>query len=155
MFWTSPTVNAQINEMLGYDLVILQYGLNILEPGIRSFAKYGEQIEKMIAYIRQCFPTAAVLVMSVSDRSVKSDSGFVPMDSAPYMAAAQRQAAQNSGAAFWSAYDAMQSLGGKMCIRDKSLCRASAMPCSAPQRMKRTAAPCHRPPSSMVTSRLK
>lgn len=42
MFWTSPTVNAQINEMLGYDLVILQYGLNILEPGIRSFAKYGE-----------------------------------------------------------------------------------------------------------------
>lgn len=35
MFWTSPTVNAQINEMLGYDLVILQYGLNILEPGIR------------------------------------------------------------------------------------------------------------------------
>ena len=58
MFWTSPTVNAQINEMLGYDLVILQYGLNILEPGIRSFAKYGEQIEKMIAYIRQCFPTA-------------------------------------------------------------------------------------------------
>lgn len=49
MFWTSPTVNAQINEMLGYDLVILQYGLNILEPGIRSFAKYGEQIEKMIA----------------------------------------------------------------------------------------------------------
>ena len=112
MFWTSPTVNAQINEMLGYDLVILQYGLNILEPGIRSFAKYGEQIEKMIAYIRQCFPTAAVLVMSVSDRSVKSDSGFVPMESAPYMAAAQRQAAQNSGAAFWSAYDAMQSLGG-------------------------------------------
>ena len=112
MFWTSPTVNAQINEMLGYDLVILQYGLNILEPGIRSFAKYGEQIEKMIAYIRQCFPTAAVLVMSVSDRSVKSDSGFVPMDSAPYMAAAQRQAAQNSGAAFWRAYDAMQSLGG-------------------------------------------
>ena len=103
MFWTSPTVNAQINEMLGYDLVILQYGLNILEPGIRSFAKYGEQIEKMIAYIRQCFPTAAVLVMSVSDRSVKSDSGIRPqMDSAPYMAAAQRQAAQNSGAAFWS-----------------------------------------------------
>ena len=50
--------------------------------------------------------------MSVSDRSVKSDSGFVPMDSTPYMAAAQRQAAQNSGAAFWSAYDAMQSLGG-------------------------------------------
>ena len=79
---------------------------------MKNYTNYAGQIEKMIAYIRQCFPTAAVLVMSVSDRSVKSDSGFVPMDSAPYMAAAQRQAAQNSGAAFWSAYDAMQSLGG-------------------------------------------
>lgn len=78
MFWTSPTVNAQINEMLGYDLVILQYGLNILEPGIRSFAKYGEQIEKMIAYIRQCFPTAAVLVMSVSDPQREVGLGIRP-----------------------------------------------------------------------------
>ena len=112
MFWTSPTVNAQINAMLGYDLVILQYGLNILNRA-SAFAKYGEQIEKMIAYIRQCFPTAAVLVMSVSDRSVKSDSGFDPMDSAfPTWLRLQRRAAQNSRAAFWTAYDAMQSLGG-------------------------------------------
>ena len=112
MFWTSPSVNAQIDAMLDYDLVILQYGLNIMQPGVHSFSRYGAQIEKMIAYTRQCFPNAAILVMSVSDRSVKSDTGFVPMDSAPYMVEAQRRAAERCGAAFWSAYDAMQSLGG-------------------------------------------
>ncbi len=112
MFWSSPSVDAQIDAMLGYDLVILQYGLNIMQPGVRSFSRYSEQIEKMIAYTRQCFPHAAILVMSVSDRSVKSDDGFVPMDSAPYMIQAQRRAAERTGAAFWSAYDAMQSLGG-------------------------------------------
>lgn len=112
MFWTSPAVNSQINEMLDYDLIILQYGLNILQPGVRSFSKYREQLEKMITYVQQCFPSAAVLVMSVSDRAARSDSGFVPMDSAPYMVHAQRQAAKNCGVAFWSSYDAMQSHGG-------------------------------------------
>lgn len=33
MFWTNPSVNAQINAHAGYDLVILQYGLNIMQTG--------------------------------------------------------------------------------------------------------------------------
>ena len=76
MFWTNPSVNAQINAMLGYDLVVLQYGLNIMQPGVKNYTNYAGQIEKMIAYVRQCFPGAAVLVLGVSDRSVKTDTGF-------------------------------------------------------------------------------
>lgn len=56
MFWTNPSVNAQINAMLGYDLVVLQYGLNIMQPGVKNYTNYAGQIEKMIAYVRQCFP---------------------------------------------------------------------------------------------------
>ncbi len=33
MFWTNPSVNAQINAHAGYDLVVLQYGLNIMQTG--------------------------------------------------------------------------------------------------------------------------
>lgn len=112
MFRTSPALNAQADRLLGYDLIVLQYGLNILQPEVRSYRRYGEQIEKMIAYVRHCFPRAAVLVMSVSDRSVKREEGFVPMDSAPFMVEAQREAAAATGAAFWNTYGAMQSLGG-------------------------------------------
>ena len=39
MFWTNPSVNAQINAMLGYDLVVLQYGLNIMQPGVKNYTK--------------------------------------------------------------------------------------------------------------------
>lgn len=112
MFWTNPSVNAQINAMLGYDLVILQYGLNIMQAGVTNYTAYASQIEKMVAFVRQCFPGAAVLVLGVSDRSVKTDRGFEPMDAIPHMLAYQRQAAERSGAAFWPVCDAMRAQGG-------------------------------------------
>lgn len=112
MFWTNPSVNAQMNALLGYDLVILQYGLNIMQTGVSNYTNYAGQIEKMVAYVRQCFPTAAVLVLGVSDRSVKTDAGFEPMDAIPHMLGYQRDAAENTGAAFWPTCDAMRSLGG-------------------------------------------
>lgn len=115
MFWTDAVLNAQLDQLAGgYDLVVLQYGLNILQEGIRNYTKYSEQIENMIAYVRRCFPSAAVLVMGVSDRSVRdTQSGaFRPMDSAPFMTDFQRRAARNQGAAFWSTFDAMQAMGG-------------------------------------------
>ncbi len=112
MFRTNPALNAQAGSMIGYDLVVLQYGLNIMQQGIRNYANYGAQIVKMIAYIRECFPSAAVLVMGVSDRSVRTDKGFEPMDAIPYMAACQREAAQTQGAAFWDTAAAMGAMGG-------------------------------------------
>lgn len=112
LFWTAPAINAQVNALLGYDLVILQYGLNLLQSGVHTYDGYGRQVENMIAFVRQCFPGAAVLVMSVSDRSERTEQGFVPMRSAPSMARAQREAALRTGATFWSTYEAMRSLGG-------------------------------------------
>ena len=112
MFWTNPSVNAQVNALAGYDLVILQYGLNIMQTGVHNYTNYARQIEKMVVYVQQCFPTAAVLVLGVSDRSVKTDAGFEPMDAIPYMLDYQRGAAENTGAAFWPTCDAMRSLGG-------------------------------------------
>ena len=112
MFWTNPSVNAQINALTGYDLVILQYGLNIMQSGVKSYTNYAAQIEKMVGFVRSCFPGAAVLVLGVSDRSTRTDAGFEPMDAIPYMLDFQRQAARNTGAAFWPTCDAMRAQGG-------------------------------------------
>jgi len=112
LFWTNPSVVAQIDAMLGYDLVILQYGLNIMQPGVSNYARYAQQIEKMIAYVRSCFPSAAVLVLGVSDRSTRSEQGFAPMDALPHMLRWQRTAAERSGAAFWNTCEAMRARGG-------------------------------------------
>ena len=83
-----------------------------MQTGVHNYTNYARQIEKMVVYVQQCFPTAAVLVLGVSDRSVKTDAGFEPLDAIPYMLDYQRGAAENTGAAFWPTCDAMRSLGG-------------------------------------------
>ncbi len=113
MFWTNPAINAQIDKAIGgYDLVILQYGLNIMQSGVNKYTAYSLQVEKMIRYVQQCFPTAAVLVMGVSDRSVKKNGLYQPMSEAEQLTEYQRTAALNRGVAFWDTYSAMQAQGG-------------------------------------------
>lgn len=112
MFWSNPSVNAQVNTMRAYDLVILQYGLNIMQADRHDYSLYAKQVEKMIRFVESCFPGAAVLVMGVSDRSQKNEQGIVPMESAKDLSQWQRTAAEQCGAAFWNTYDAMQKLGG-------------------------------------------
>ena len=112
MFWSNPAVNAQINTMRRYDLVILQYGLNIMQSDRTNYSFYAEQVEKMIHYVENCFPEAAILVMGVSDRSQKDENGITPMKVAEHLTQWQRTAAQKCGAAFWDTYAAMQHLGG-------------------------------------------
>lgn len=112
MFWSNAAVNAQINNMRGYDLVVLQYGLNIMQADRSNYSFYAEQVDKMIQYVKSCFPEAAVLVMGVSDRSQKNESGIVPMTSAKDLTKWQRTSAERCGVAFWDTYAAMQQLGG-------------------------------------------
>lgn len=112
LFWTSPALNAQLQALAGYDLVVLQYGLNIMQQGVHGYAKYCEQLKQMVTYVRECFPGAAVLVLGVSERYVKGEEGFRPMDAIPSMIRWQRRAAEETGAAFWSTAEAMQALGG-------------------------------------------
>ncbi len=113
MFWTSASINAQIDRMIGgYDLVVLQYGLNIMQRGVGNYSGYATQVGKMIAYVRECFPRAAVVVMGVSDRSMKSDGEYKPMEEAVKLNNYQREAACEAGAAYWNTYEAMGAQGG-------------------------------------------
>ena len=112
MFWSNASINSQINTMRPYDLVILQYGLNIMSADRHNYSLYGEQVEKMISYVESCFPGAAVLVMGVSDRSQKGEDGIKPMESAQSLTQSQREAAKSRNVAFWDTYSAMQRMGG-------------------------------------------
>ena len=107
------SLNAQSDRFTPYDLVVLQYGLNIMQQGRFDYTSYTEQLEKYVELMRSCFPAAAILITGVSDRQVKSENGgFEPMDSSAAMTAAQREAARRTGAAFWDTCDAMRRAGG-------------------------------------------
>ena len=114
IFGTSATVNRQVDEMLGYDLVVLQYGLNIMQQGQRVYAKYRDQVRDMIAYAESCFPNAAIVVVGVSDRWVKNaeTNAYEPIGSVDALTSYQRAAADSCNVAFWNTSRVMQHLGG-------------------------------------------
>lgn len=112
LFGTNGAVNRQINQSLGYDLIVLQYGLNIMEAEVTGYAGYGDQMRRLINYMKSCFPGAAIVVLGVGDRSMQEDGEFVTMPAVPGMIRAQRNAARETGVAFWSIYDVMAHYGG-------------------------------------------
>lgn len=106
-FSMNSTINKQIDNKLHYDLIILQYGLNVMSPDVVNYDYYSSQMVKVIDYLRLSFPDAAILVMSVSDRAQKKGGKAATMSVVPIMVEAQRDAARKAGAAFWSTFDAM------------------------------------------------
>lgn len=114
IFGTSATVNRQVDELLGYDLVVLQYGLNIMQKGQRVYAKYRDQVRDMIAYAERCFPNAAIVVVGVSDRWVKNTETNVyePIGSVDALTSYQRAAADSCKVVFWNTSLVMKGLGG-------------------------------------------
>lgn len=110
LFGTDASINHQINNILGYDLIVLQYGLNAMSAKIMNYESYSGQLVKIINYIKKCFPGSAIIVMSVGDRSTQHEGQFVTMPAVHAMIAAQKAAAQKTGVAFWNTYQAM---GGK------------------------------------------
>ena len=114
IFGTNAAVNRQIDTMLDYDVVVLQYGLNIMEAGKRNYAAYRDKLREIITYARHCFPRAAILLLGVSDRWVKnSESGvYEPIGSVDALTSYQRAAADSCGVAFWPISQAMALDGG-------------------------------------------
>ena len=128
IFGTGAQINRQAHDMLSYDLVVLQYGLNIMMPGQRNFSKYRDQLRDMIAYTERCFPNAAILVLGVSDRWIKDEETgrFKPIGSVDALTRHQRAAADSSRVAFWNTSEAMADLGGMPAfVRNGSRSRSS------------------------------
>lgn len=114
IFGTSTMVNRQLDTLLGYDLVVLQYGLNIMQPGQRHFTAYRNKLCEIIRYAQSSFPNAAIVVLGVSDRWVMNEetNSYQPIGSVDAMASYQRAAADSCCVAFWNTAEAMALYGG-------------------------------------------
>lgn len=110
LFETNSLTNSQVGRMNGYDLLVLQYGLNVMSPEVLNYDAYAQKFVQIINYISHCFPESSILVMGVGDRSSMRDGQFVTMPAVKGMIRAQRGAAQEAGVAFW---DTFQGMGGE------------------------------------------
>lgn len=107
LFGTDASVNRQIGSLMGYDLIILQYGLNVMSSDIFDYGYYRRHLTRLIEYVRQCFPGAAILVMSIGDRSTLKSGTAVTMPEVRAMLETQRQAAVEGEVAFWNTLEGM------------------------------------------------
>ena len=107
LFGTDYNINCDFAEYMDYDLIILQYGLNAMSADITDYNHYGRQLVRLIDYVKQCFPSSAIVVMSVGDRSTMQNGQAVTMPAVIAMIEAQKAAAKECQVGFWNTYDAM------------------------------------------------
>lgn len=108
----SPTLSEQFGKLARYDLIVLQYGLNVVSSQVTDYTTYQKQMTTVVNHIKRCFPNTAILVMSVGDRATRSNGQFVTMPGIKAMVKTQQQVAQDCGVLFWSTYDVMRTAGG-------------------------------------------
>lgn len=91
-----------------YDLLILQYGLNVVNDSVMQYGWYGSRMVQAIQHLQHCLPETDLLLLSVSDRSWQNEEGtFETMPAVLAMVYAQRKTAQRAGIAFWNLFGAM------------------------------------------------
>lgn len=98
----------EFNEHRPYDLIVLQYGLNIATPRGSNYDRYYKGMLQTIEHLKECFPQAGILLLSVGDRNYKSNTGEMrTMVGVKNLIRYQQNLAAESGIAFWNMYEAM------------------------------------------------
>jgi hypothetical protein len=108
----NPALTEQFSRLTPYDMIVLQYGINMVSGNTAKYARYREQMTAVVKHIQSCFPEAAILIMSVGDRATRRGGKLVTMPGIVEMVELQRQVAEDCGVLFWNTYELMQSQGG-------------------------------------------
>jgi hypothetical protein len=101
----------QTDSLLSYDLIILQYGLNVMTANRTNYSSYQKGMQETVEYLKQCFPKSSILLLSVGDRSMRKNNEYVTMPGAPALVSYQQTICAETGIVFWNLFDAMGGYG--------------------------------------------
>ncbi len=93
--------------LLSPDLVILHYGLNIVRNVRVDYDYYKKGVIRQVDALKEVVPSTPVLVIGVTDMAGTRGDTIESFSNIPAIIKAQKEAATETGAAFWDAYDAM------------------------------------------------
>lgn len=103
---------TQFNRQRPYDLIILEYGLNVATQRGRNYDNYQKGLLSAIEHLKNCFPQAGILLLSVGDRNYKNENGDLrTMPGVKNLIRYQQSIAAQSGIAFWNMFEAMGGEG--------------------------------------------
>jgi hypothetical protein len=98
---------AAFDSLLQYDLIVLQFGLNVSNSPTTDFTGYIKGMSKLITKLKTAFPDTPILLLSVSDRSKRQQGQFVTMPVIPILIQAQEKIAYENKLLFWNLFEAM------------------------------------------------
>jgi len=98
---------AAFDSLLHYDLIVLQFGLNVSNSPSKDFTSYCKGMTKLITRLKAAFPDTPILLLSVSDRSHRRQGQFVTMPVIPMLIQAQEKIAFDNKILFWNLFEAM------------------------------------------------
>ena len=104
----SPKMLKEFNVLRPYDLIVLQYGLNVASKNNLDYDYYYKMMLPNIEHLKKCFPQAGILLIGVGDRDYKTEEGEVKtMPGVKSLIRYQQKIAAESHIAFWNLFEAM------------------------------------------------
>ncbi|MDR2955133.1 MAG: GDSL-type esterase/lipase family protein [Prevotella sp.] len=107
----NPSLMNAFDRVLNYDLIILQYGANVLGYGSVNYKWYERNMTTVVENLKDCFPNADILVISTADKASKIDGEMKTDPAVTALAKAQRNYARDTRSGYISLYDVMGGNG--------------------------------------------
>lgn len=102
-----PSIMNQFQQKLGYQLIVLHYGTNVLNYGSYNYSWYERQMSRVVENLRNCFPGVSILVISTADKATKYDLSMQTDSAVVPLVNAQRKYAISNQAGFVNLYQLM------------------------------------------------
>lgn len=100
-------VLSGINGKLNYGLIILHYGVNVVNEKVTDFSWYERGMTEVVNHLKAAMPNTSILIISAGDKSIRREGEYVTDPSVPLVIDVQKRVAQKTGVAFWNLYEAM------------------------------------------------
>ncbi|MEL6672169.1 MAG: hypothetical protein AAFR61_08245 [Bacteroidota bacterium] len=95
------------HKVMDYDLIVLQFGLNVVSASRKSYESYRKGMEKVVKHFQTYMPNTDILIVSVSDKSTRINGVLQTDPSVPLIVEAQRKVADDNQVGFLNLYEAM------------------------------------------------
>lgn len=101
-----------------YDLIVLQFGLNVANNKQSDYSGYEKEMENVIRKLARAFPKTSILIVGVGDRGERKNGSIVTMGGIKALGRYQQQMAFKTGCAFWNLYQGMGGSGSIVKMAD-------------------------------------
>lgn len=103
----TESVLNELKEFVTYDLIILNFGINVSFPNKNGYKVYENKMVEVVNHFKKIFPDASFLLVSTGDRIKKIKSTFKSDPEVFSVLEAQKEVVAKTKIAFWNLWEMM------------------------------------------------